>query len=295
MGERMSELNLSVAGPVLRILLLGEGLDASGIDRKHVLDRVPDMGQPVPDLPDVLVAAGNAVGPELIDWLSAPLRAELPIVLVTDQEAADAAGTLLGHNVIAFLAPEDGPDALAGTLVAIEGRVGRVAEDSTLMRFGDSLGRMTGEPLPLAGRVEALRREAERVARALEEMITERDADGTPARPIDAQRIRTHIKARRMRERFFPAELFADPAWDILLDLAAAEREGRAVSVSSLCIAASVPTTTGLRWIKAMVDRGLLAREPDPDDARRAFIRMTPPTSGAMDSCLEACFNLPGL
>ncbi|MFN7176968.1 MAG: hypothetical protein ACK4MX_08760 [Thermaurantiacus sp.] len=291
----MSDLNLSVAGPALRILLLGEDIDASGIDRRHIVDRADHIGQRVPDLPDVLVAAGHAVGPELIEWLAAPLRADLPIVLVTDQATVDAAGTLLGHNVIAFLSPEDGPDALAGTLVSLEGRVGRVAEDSTLLRYGDSLGRLSGEPLPLVGRVEALRREAERVARALEEMITERDTDGAPARPVDAHRIRAHIKARRMRDRFFPSDLFADPAWDILLDLAAAEREGGAVSVSSLCIAASVPTTTGLRWIKAMVDRGMLAREPDPDDARRAFIRMTPPTSSAMDACLEACFNLPGL
>jgi len=37
----------------------------------------------------------------------------------------------------------------------------------------------------------------------------------------------------------------ADPAWDMLLDLTAARAESRAVSVSSLCIAAGVPTTTG--------------------------------------------------
>lgn len=295
MGESMSDLNLSVAGPVLRILLLGDGLDASAIDRKHILDRAPHIGHAVPDLPDVLVAAGNAVGPELIAWLAAPIRADLPIVLVTDATEADAAGTLLGHNVIAFLAPEDGPEALAGTLVALEGRVGRVAEDSMLARFGDPVGRFGGEAKPLVSQVEALRREAERIARTLQELVAEHEAEAPPARPVDAARIRAHIKARRLRERFFPAELFADPAWDILLDLAAAQREGRPVSVSSLCIAASVPTTTGLRWIKAMVDRGMLEREPDPEDARRAFIRMTPATSSTMDSCLEACFNLPGL
>jgi hypothetical protein len=130
MGESMSELNLSVAGPVLRILLLGDGLDASAIDRKHIVDRAADASEALPDLPDVLVAAGHSVGPELLAWLAAPLRADLPIVLVTDEGEADAAGPLLGHNVIAFLAPEDGPDALAGTLVALENRVGRKTERS---------------------------------------------------------------------------------------------------------------------------------------------------------------------
>jgi hypothetical protein len=44
-----------------------------------------------------------------------------------------------------------------------------------------------------------------------------------------------------MREQFFGPDLFADPAWDILLDLYAARLEQQRVAVSSLCIAAAVP------------------------------------------------------
>ena len=113
-------------------------------------------------------------------------------------------------------------------------------------------------------------------------------------RPVDAARIRAHIKARRTRDRFFPAELFADPAWDMLLDLAAARLERRPVSVSSLCIAAAVPTTTALRWIKQMADRGLFERSSDPADARRAFIGLAPSAATAMEACLDAVLNLPG-
>lgn len=90
--------------------------------------------------------------------------------------------------------------------------------------------------------------------------------------PIDAKSVRSIIKARRLRESFFNAELFADPAWDILLDLMAARLEGRNVSVSSLCIAAAVPPTTALRWITAMTESGMLLRQQDPHDARRVFI-----------------------
>jgi DNA-binding MarR family transcriptional regulator len=101
--------------------------------------------------------------------------------------------------------------------------------------------------------------------------------------PIDAKALRDIIKTRRMRERFFDSELFADPAWDILLDLKAAAGEGQRVSVSSLCIAAAVPPTTALRWITAMTESGMLERRQDPDDARRVFIVLSDETSAKLD------------
>lgn len=93
--------------------------------------------------------------------------------------------------------------------------------------------------------------------------------------PATARGIRTMIRHRRDRMRFFPSELFADPAWDILLDLVAAQLEGNSVPISSLCIAANVPTTTALRWIATMVDMGLLVRRADPLDRRRIFVDLT--------------------
>ena len=83
------------------------------------------------------------------------------------------------------------------------------------------------------------------------------------------------IRARRLRDQFLPADLFADPAWDMMLDLLAARLAGARVSVSSLCIAASVPPTTALRWIKQLTDRGVFARVDDPSDGRRVFIELT--------------------
>src|SRR3546814_5849017 len=59
----------------------------------------------------------------------------------------------------------------------------------------------------------------------------------------EGARVRALIRARRMRDQFFRSELFADPAWDMLLDLMAARLEHKRVSVSSLCIAAAVPVT----------------------------------------------------
>lgn len=102
------------------------------------------------------------------------------------------------------------------------------------------------------------------------------------------QNLREIIKLRRLRERFFPHDLFADPAWDILLDLKAAGQEGQMVSVSSLCIAAAVPPTTALRWITAMTESGMLLRRQDPADARRVFIELSPETSAKLDDYFTA-------
>lgn len=114
-----------------------------------------------------------------------------------------------------------------------------------------------------------------------QEYVVPGAAARSPALP-EAPRIRRIIKARQARMRFFDGELFADPAWDILLDLAAARAEGTRISVTSLCIAAAVPATTALRWIRQMCDAGLLERIQDPNDRRRAFIALSDRTAEAM-------------
>lgn len=108
------------------------------------------------------------------------------------------------------------------------------------------------------------------------------------SRTVDAKALREIIKKRRLRDRYFPAELFADPAWDILLDLKAATQEGQNVSVSSLCIAAAVPPTTALRWITAMTENGMLIRRQDPEDARRVFIDLSDETNASLDDYFAA-------
>ena len=106
------------------------------------------------------------------------------------------------------------------------------------------------------------------------------DRSHAPASP--GSRIADIIRARSMRAKFFKAELFADPAWDMLLDLLQAEIAQLRVPVSSLCIAAAVPATTALRWLKNMTDRGLFVRRADPHDGRRVFVELSREASVAM-------------
>ncbi len=104
-----------------------------------------------------------------------------------------------------------------------------------------------------------------------------------PRPPLpDPRLVRRIIQQRQLRARFFDPELFADPAWDILLDLTAARAEHQRVSVTSLCIASGVPPTTALRWIGQMVEVGLLERIEDETDRRRAFIALSDKAADAM-------------
>jgi DNA-binding MarR family transcriptional regulator len=105
---------------------------------------------------------------------------------------------------------------------------------------------------------------------------------------ISAEQVRALLRARRLRDQVLAQDLFADPAWDILLDLMAAHLEGNKVSVSSLCIAAAVPPTTALRWIQQLTDRGLLERRADPLDGRRIFITLSEVGLSAVQSWFDA-------
>jgi DNA-binding MarR family transcriptional regulator len=102
--------------------------------------------------------------------------------------------------------------------------------------------------------------------------------DQATAAPILARIIR----ARRLRGRYFAQELFADPAWDMLLASFEAELSQQRVTVTDLCISASVPGTTALRWLNDLVARGFLIRLADPRDGRRVFVELSPAASLAL-------------
>jgi hypothetical protein len=146
------------------------------------------------------------------------------------------------------------------------------------------------------GLLQQLSEEAARIASVLaslseEEGVIRREpspGNGGDTPAIEADFVRSVIRARRMRDQFFGSEMFADPAWDMLLDLMAARVEGSRVAVSSLCIAAAVPATTALRWIKALSDRGLFVRSADPQDGRRVYIELSDEAARAMSRYLAA-------
>jgi hypothetical protein len=125
--------------------------------------------------------------------------------------------------------------------------------------------------------------EVGRIATTLARLSTD-SGQGSGIPEVSAATVRSVIHARRLRSCFFPAELFADPAWDILLELLLAEISQQRVSVSNACVAAAVPATTALRWVNVLVQQGLVIREADPLDGRRVFVELAPDASVALRS-----------
>jgi hypothetical protein len=199
-------------------------------------------------------------------------RSGLPVVLFIDGDSPlDAALVDCADGIL--LADDD-----AAMIASVFSSVTRRSEGLLVRDLSDGTAKT----------INALSAEASRIADALARLAAVERADATEQRPVDAAFVRRLIRVRRERDRYLPAEIFADPAWDMLLDLMAAQLEQREVPVSSLCIAAAVPTTTALRWIRSLSEAGLFERRMDPADARRTYIRLSSDASAAMLAWLRA-------
>ena len=84
------------------------------------------------------------------------------------------------------------------------------------------------------------------------------------------QEVEAAILARTLRPDHVPSELLLDPAWDMLLELFRASLTGEQATASSLAKAAGVTTNSALRWIDALVAKGLCIRGDRADDGRMA-------------------------
>ncbi|MCJ7421918.1 winged helix DNA-binding protein [Sphingomicrobium astaxanthinifaciens] len=206
-------------------------------------------------------------------------HSRLPATVAMDAALLDPVAALVGPHVELLVAPDAAARAAAlGLMVAREG-AGRV---------GDARG---SDPAAL----RRLSEEVQRIAATLSKMsdggLGEQGAalaatapapEGESTAELSAETVRSVIRARRLREDYFPADLFHDPAWDMMLDLLAAEIQQIRVPVSSLCMAAAVPATTALRWIKTLTAKKLFVRRADPHDGRRVFVELSPDASRAM-------------
>ena len=93
--------------------------------------------------------------------------------------------------------------------------------------------------------------------------------------------------SRHERRRFFPDELFADPAWDMILALYCAESRGERLSVTSLGYSVGLPQATAARWISQLRKSGLIDQQQDEHDGRRKFLRLSSVAEEKVTAWLE--------
>jgi len=95
------------------------------------------------------------------------------------------------------------------------------------------------------------------------------------------------IEITKRRSRFMSAaNLFADPAWFIMLDLFVRQHSGLQTTVSSACHASFSPLTTALRHLAILTERNIIEREYDPVDQRRVFVKLTQKASAEIQRTL---------
>lgn len=111
-------------------------------------------------------------------------------------------------------------------------------------------------------------------------------------REICSDELRLILKARRLRANFISDVKFAEPAWDMLLDLFASQLDGQLISASSLGLAAGVPVSTAMRHIEQLCAIGVLSREADPYDRRRSLVRLSSECESQMNRYFVAMSRL---
>ena len=116
-------------------------------------------------------------------------------------------------------------------------------------------------------------------------------AEPAGADPSDADlvaRAELILAERRQRRHFLPAELFHEPAWDMLLALFVSRDERQPMNIKALVSMSDAPVTTSQRWIEHLHKLKLIDRVIDPADRRRVEISLSYGGDQAMRSYLRA-------
>lgn len=245
-------------------------------------------------LAETFGVADAALEPVLDQLREIASQGEVRIVIALEPDQIDLVTAMMGTAPVDLLCAAtigDRVGSLCVALSSIPARLNDVSAVTESVRFN----RLTEEIARIAETLTRLTRGDEAPSRAdtVSDPGRTYRSNGPGGRPpvgpeIRVRDVRDAIRARRLRDQMFGAGLFEDPAWDMLLDLFAAELERVQVSVSSLCIAAAVAPTTALRWIARMTEAGLFERRADPFDRRRAFIALSATASGGMRTYIYA-------
>lgn len=92
---------------------------------------------------------------------------------------------------------------------------------------------------------------------------------------VKLEAVLDHIALRSSRSDLFGSRVFSDPAWDLLLAAFAAYLQTKKLTISEFCSSFEMPPSTAHRWMKKLIDDGLLERRGDPFDARLTWLDLS--------------------
>jgi CheY-like chemotaxis protein len=253
---------------------------ASAEQALEILSATPDIPIAISD-----ISMPGMDGIVFLERLSSRTDAPPPprVIFLTAHPRLDFAVAAMRLGAVDFLTKPVRPQEL---LQSVRNAVDRVERS-----------RVASQPL---GHMQSLAQQAAALAAALkgwahlqpQEEGGTAVADPAPRKPgADSARDFALLgmdQVRRLRRSFPPLSEFDDIAWELLLELARAEKSGQRLSVSALCVSIEhVSSTTALRRVQELVKAGYVVRVPDPADARRDFVVLDPTAHAILDQYLE--------
>ena len=211
-------------------------------------------------------------GLTLLDELSNRFMATRPLlaIVVTGQTSLDIAISAMRSNAIDFLEKPVSLQSLSASLRRASARWTRLAAVFQLQALAQTTGGLVGDFSqgrdPVAGSKPTIE---------------------------DLQNFASQMmKDRQIRSKFFEAQILNGPAWEILIDLAAAGLQGRAVPTSRACASTQAPFSTALRHVNQLVEANLVKRTVDPGDKRRTLLELEPEALEQMTRYLASSWEM---
>lgn len=96
-----------------------------------------------------------------------------------------------------------------------------------------------------------------------------------PSEAVTEDHVLSILAAVRARSDLFGSRLFSDPAWEIVLELYAADLAKRTATIGDLLKLVAAPSSTILRWLSALVEEGVISIE-DRSAEENAVVYLNP-------------------
>jgi DNA-binding response OmpR family regulator/DNA-binding MarR family transcriptional regulator len=249
---------------------------------------VDDDRDAVEELVEFLAKAGLKCLSATDGWAALTLLNEghRPNVVVSDLRMPELSGIEFGQQLMR-LGEDERPE-----LIFVSGNAGF---DDAVEALRMGARDMLTKPIDGAALVQAVKQAL--LARKRRHQLGQSLPPVAEARKTTAEKGPTERKRsalndlrdiRKVRNKFFPTELFSDPCWEMLLDLYDAQLSSDEVTVTSLGVASGVPATTALRRMETLQGHGLIERVADSGDKRRTIIRLTEAGLRAVEQFFES-------